>query len=109
MMRRMKKLLLVITIILIVGGGAFLYLKNNKDDEAMPLSSPSSSGNTVNTPAPSSAAVSYKDGTYTGDTIQADRGYGPIQVKAVISGGKITDIIFLQMPDSLGHSQEVTA
>lgn len=38
----------------------------------------------------------YKDGTYTGST--EDVFYGNIQVQAVVSSGKITDVIFLQHP-----------
>lgn len=104
----MKKLLIALAVLVVIGGGAFLYLKRG-DDEMMPFSSSNPSGNTTNTSAPSAAAANYKDGSYTGDTIQTDRGYGPVQVKAVISGGKLTDVVFLQMPNSFGHTQEVTA
>ena len=38
----------------------------------------------------------YKDGTYTGSV--ADAYYGNIQVQAVIYGGRLTDVIFLQYP-----------
>lgn len=38
----------------------------------------------------------YKDGEYTGDI--ADAYYGNVQVKAVITGGKITDVVFLDYP-----------
>ena len=38
----------------------------------------------------------YKDGSYTGSS--EDAFYGNIQVKAIISGGKITDVIFLDYP-----------
>lgn len=37
-----------------------------------------------------------KDGTYTGSV--EDAFYGNIQVQAVVSGGKITDVIFLDHP-----------
>ena len=49
----------------------------------------------------------YKDGSYTG--IAADAYYGFIQVKAVISGGKITDVIFLQYPNDRNTSREINA
>lgn len=39
----------------------------------------------------------YKDGLYTGNV--ADAFYGNIQVQAVISNGKITDVQFLQYPN----------
>ncbi len=44
----------------------------------------------------------YKDGTYTGSV--ADAFYGNIQVQAVISGGKIADVIFLQYPSDRSTS-----
>jgi len=54
------------------------------------------------TPAPSS----YKDGNYTGTAV--DNGYGIVQVEAIVSGGKLTDVKFLSMPSG-GHSSEVAA
>lgn len=50
---------------------------------------------------------SLKDGTYTGDS--KDTAYGTVQIAIVVSGGKISDVNFLQMPDDRGHTQEVTA
>jgi len=44
----------------------------------------------------------FKDGTYTGSV--ADAYYGNVQVQAVISGGKITDVIFLQYPNDRRNS-----
>ncbi len=51
-------------------------------------------------PKPSATATprgQYKDGNYTGSV--ADAYYGNVQVQAVISGGKITDVKFLQYPN----------
>jgi uncharacterized protein with FMN-binding domain len=45
----------------------------------------------------------YKNGSYTGSV--ADAYYGNVQVKATISSGKITDVTFLQYPDT--HSTSV--
>lgn len=56
------------------------------------------------TPSPASSGQ-YKDGTYTGSV--ADAFYGNIQVEAVISGGKITDVKFLQYPNDRGESIQV--
>jgi uncharacterized protein with FMN-binding domain len=61
------------------------------------------------TPTPTAAAgpgSGYKDGTYTGSSV--DVGYGMVQVAAVISGGKLTSVNFLQMPQE-GHSAEVAS
>lgn len=51
------------------------------------------------TPTPSGM---YKDGTYTGGV--ADAFYGNIQVQAVITGGRLTDVVFLQYPNDNGTS-----
>lgn len=48
----------------------------------------------------------YKDGTFVGNA--ADTPYGTVQVGAVITGGKISDILFVQMPFEERHSQEIT-
>jgi uncharacterized protein with FMN-binding domain len=59
------------------------------------------------TTATNSKPASYKDGTFTGDA--ADTPYGTVQVAAVISGGKITDINFLQLPNDQRESQQVSS
>lgn len=48
----------------------------------------------------------YKDGEFTGDPVESL--WGMIQVKAVIQGGKIADVQFLQMPFDRARSVEVT-
>lgn len=47
----------------------------------------------------------YKDGTYTGTSV--DVYYGYVQVAAVINGGKITDIKFLNYPKDRSTSLEI--
>lgn len=46
---------------------------------------------------PQIAKGQYRNGDYTGSV--EDAFYGPVQVKAIISGGKITDIQLLQYPN----------
>lgn len=56
-------------------------------------------------PAPTSTATGssgLKDGAYTGSVADAQWGY--VQVKAIISGGKITDVQFLQYPNDRSRS-----
>ncbi len=70
--------------------------------------SPASSGATTHSTSPASAAPpkpkgQYVDGNYTGSV--ADAYYGYVQVQAIIQGGKITDVKFLQYPSS--HSTSV--
>jgi len=49
----------------------------------------------------------YKDGNYTGSV--ADAFYGNIQVQVIISGGKITNIVFLQYPNDRPTSKMINA
>jgi uncharacterized protein with FMN-binding domain len=64
-------------------------------------------GNSTTTSIESSSTSKFKDGTYTGPV--ADAFYGPMQVQVIIQGGKISDIKFLQYPNHLGHTSEVSA
>lgn len=61
------------------------------------------------TPTPaqqSNSSGNLKNGQYTGSTANAF--YGMLQVKATISGGKLSDISFLQYPNDRGHTIEVS-
>lgn len=49
----------------------------------------------------------YVDGEYTGDP--TDAYYGTLQVKAVVSGGKLTDVVFLQYPNDRSRSASISA
>jgi uncharacterized protein with FMN-binding domain len=49
---------------------------------------------------------SYKNGTYTGAS--EDTPYGTVQIAVVVSGGKISNVNFLQLPFEEGHSREVS-
>ncbi|MDE2025278.1 MAG: FMN-binding protein [Patescibacteria group bacterium] len=53
-------------------------------------------------PTTSVSQGQYKDGSYTGSV--ADAFYGNIQVQVTISGGKISNIQFLQAPNDRGTS-----
>ncbi len=99
----MKKILLSLFVVLSFAlyalGGRF---KSNTGDEAAQTNPPiQHADNTLPTSIPVEA-VGYKDGSYTGAV--ADAYYGPFQVKAIISGGKITDVQFLQYPNDRGNS-----
>lgn len=50
-------------------------------------------------------AGKYKDGNYVGSV--ADAYYGNIQVKVVIKGGGLTDVVFLQYPNDRRTSVEI--
>lgn len=74
---------------------------------------PSSSSSTpppilqTQTPVPTQATGAYKNGSYTGSV--EDAFYGNIQVKATISGGKITDVQFLQYPNDRSTSRMINS
>lgn len=53
-------------------------------------------------PATTATPTTYKNGIYTGKS--ADAFYGFIQVKATISGGKLTNIEFLDYPQDQPNS-----
>ena len=55
-------------------------------------------------PPPKKTGV-YNDGQYVGNS--ADAYFGNIQVKAVITGGKLTDVVFLDYPQDRGHSVQI--
>lgn len=57
--------------------------------------------------AATATSTTYKDGTYTGSVI-ATR-YGNSQVKVVISGGKITDVVVLQRQQVDQKSNQISA
>lgn len=120
----MKKLLASIAVI-----GIFLVytsIKIKNDDEiavlpkkneltitptpaitSMPINTPTSEPISPTSVPTSTPAIQgqYRDGEFTGNA--ADAFYGLIQVKAIISGGKIIDVQFLQYPNDRSTSIEI--
>ncbi|HWY79730.1 MAG TPA: FMN-binding protein [Candidatus Sulfotelmatobacter sp.] len=87
----MKKIFLSIFIILAFV--VYSIFHNNTKTTALPAAStPNANGGTSST---RSISI-YKDGTYIGSV--ADAVYGNLQVQAIIAGGKITNVQFLQAP-----------
>lgn len=71
-------------------------------------SSGNDTSNNTASPTPTQSTTStYKDGTYTGDMENAFYGY--VQVQAVVSGGKITDVVFLQHPSDRSESEYINS
>ena len=67
-------------------------------NQASPTAAPVASGVPPETPTAAPAKTGqFRDGTYTGDL--TDAFYGPMQVELIVSGGKISDIKFLQYPN----------
>ena len=64
----------------------------------------------VTTPTPTPAPApkgQYVDGTYTGNTVNAY--YGNVQVQVTVSGGKITNVQFLQYPSDRNTSRYINS
>jgi len=70
--------------------------------QASSSASSSSSQPTSSGSSSSQTTATYKDGSYTGSV--ADAFYGNIQVRVTVSGGKITDVAFLQYPNDRSNS-----
>lgn len=70
-------------------------------------SSTETPGATVTPNATATPGSGYKDGSYTGSV--ADAQWGVVQVKAVITNGKITDVQFLQYPNDRNRSIEINS
>lgn len=60
------------------------------------------------TPTPPAADVTgrYADGTYTGDVVSMR--YGEVQVAVTVSGGAVTDVTALRLPDGDHHSARIS-
>lgn len=88
--------------------------ESDDDNRVIPASSPAGAQTPaqapsvpVSTPAPVSTRTGiYTDGSYTGSAANAY--YGTVQVKATISGGRITDVAFLQYPSDRSTSREIS-
>ena len=101
---RIKKLLLTAAVILCLFGYSFAMKHGDSNTVLKPLApnNANTGTSTTNTGSTMAASQSYKDGSYTGDV--ADAFYGNIQVQVTVSGGKITDVQFLQYPNDRQNS-----
>lgn len=106
----MKK---VILSVVVIGLFAFYSLRDREEgseakvipsQQQQQLQQPQNQSFTSVTPAV--GGTRYKDGQYIGTSVDAF--YGPVQVKAVISGGKITDVQFLQFPNDRETSLHIS-
>ncbi len=92
----MKKYILVLAVILIF---ATYIIYGREDDDDVKVVAPTS--------IPVATTTLYKDGTYTGSV--ADAYFGNLQVQAIITGGKITDVVFLQYPNDRNTSVQINS
>jgi uncharacterized protein with FMN-binding domain len=99
----MKKIIAVIAIVLIIGA-FIIFQKSQTSSDVVTAPTQAPNDNSQST----TSGATYKDGSYTG-TIGSASQYGDVQVKVIISGGKLTDIQYLKFPSGGGHTAEVTA
>ena len=81
----------------VLGKPALSASNNAATSQTMPASATAAGGSSM------MATRQYKDGTYTGSV--ADAYYGNVEVSATVTGGKLTDVKFLQYPNT--HSTSV--
>ena len=77
-----------------------------KPKTTTPTSKPTPTPTPVLAPKPTPKPTGqYRDGSYTGPV--ADAYYGNVQIRATVSGGKLTDVAFLQYPNDRGTSRAI--
>jgi uncharacterized protein with FMN-binding domain len=79
----------------------------SQSDPLTQNTNPSPSANQKTAPSTPASTGKYKDGAYTGNSVDAY--YGLVQVKAIVSGGKITDVQFLNYPQDRGTSRQINS
>lgn len=92
----MKKVIIGLAI-LVVFGIYSLGIRHQSPVIGKPGSLSDTGSGTGNSTTPS-GSTTYKDGAYTGSVANAF--YGNVQVQVTVSGGKITNINFLQYPNT---------
>jgi uncharacterized protein with FMN-binding domain len=103
---------------LFVAGTFFIYSLHQRSEGNAAVTNVTNSNSTANNTANQSTSTplsgsttgtattgKYKDGSFTGS--EADAFYGYIQVKAIITGGKLADVIFLQYPNDRRDSIQI--
>src|SRR5260221_5843522 len=93
-------------------------VQNDSASQPTPIVIPTFQPATTNVPAPTNPPVptnppaptatptgAYRDGQYTGSV--TDAFYGNVQVRAIIQGGKLTDVQWLDYPRDRRTSQEI--
>lgn len=106
----MKKLFITILLFTALTLYSFLYGKTNQESSQTALppavttqATSSSAGSTPATTVSSQPTGTYKDGTYTGTSVDAY--YGNVQVQIVVQSGKIITVNVLDYPQS--HEESI--
>ncbi len=102
----MKKFLLLGAFIF--GFILYVFHQNKKENLVTPSNNQPASSSSPNNPNSAAGSTSrspgtaYKDGSYVGDAVDAY--YGNVQVKAIVTGGRVADVQFLQYPNDRQNS-----
>ena len=93
-----------------LGGSALSGSGTTSAGTAAPQSGTAQSTTPSSSPTPSAGATTKsgsgaKNGTFTGAAENTE--YGPVQVEATISGGKLTNVTVLQVPDRGGYEDQI--
>lgn len=75
--------------------------------DSAPTPTPTPEPTPISTPVVTTDSGKYKNGEYIGNSVDAY--YGNVQVKAIIQGGKISDVVFLDYPQHSGRSQNINS
>lgn len=106
------------TFVTLVGAGLLFAYKPNPQrlglaaiPQAAPTSSPSNGGDATAPPAPAPSATTTPgagagSGTFTGSDVPTE--YGDVQVKAVVSGGRVVDVQAIRLPNFHARSMELS-
>jgi uncharacterized protein with FMN-binding domain len=93
------------------GEGSYTPARQPQTTPAQPVqTAPQPQPTPTPTPAPQPVAKptgQYKDGAYTGPSVYVY--YGNVQVQAVVQGGKLADVKFLQYPSDRSTSRYINS
>lgn len=107
----MKQTIVLIATIALLGLLGVFYKTNSPNQLITPNASSVSNNSSASSPSNAQSStmmnnmqnhMSYKSGTFSGSNEFTP--YGNVQISVVISGGKITDVNFLQMPNDQRES-----
>ena len=96
-----KKMVLAFGLILAIG--AYVLWARTTNPGSAVSTMPATTPDLTSIPP---VAVGLKNGTFTGTT--ANKIYGPVQVRAVIEGGRLVDVLFIQYPNDRKTSTQIS-
>ena len=85
---------------------AFYVLYHRMGWDSVPVSTLEPVDTSSMNPVADTETILYKDGEYTG--VSVDAFYGRVQVVAIVEGGKIVDVKFLDYPQEQATSVQIS-